>query len=246
VQLLTAVADKAAAIDRTMMPLINKWLNRYVVEKGKAFFSVDRKGLSDDVVASESLMSLLRERNVEFDRFHIQSIEQNKEKIGKTFLLPSGWRYRPQKESLEFYKKGRLRQKSSFSFHLMIGATTQCVNPKAAFSVERFKRKTRNGMSFSNAFVAFLDAGKIRSKGPLVFRSFGPHEKFWPYGAQGYMQVNEFLKKQKLLEYERSGRGVVSLGKNGEILWVVGMRISDRFKITPQTKEILKISCKNG
>jgi tRNA(Ile)-lysidine synthase len=245
VQLLTAVADKAAAIDRIMKPLINKWLNRYVVKSETAFFSVHQKGLGDGVIASESLMSLLRERNVEFDRFHIESIDENKLKIGKTFLLRSGWKYRPLKETLEFFKKEKSGQNRSFSHCLTVGATTRCGNPAVAFTVKRLTRTTDGAISFSDPQIAFLDAGKIKGKGQLVFRSFTPHEKFWPYGANGYTEINEFLKKQKLLKYERMQRGIVSL-RNGEILWVIGMRISDKFKITPQTKEILKISYEAG
>jgi tRNA(Ile)-lysidine synthase len=112
--------------------------------------------------------------------------------------------------------------------------------------VEKFRRTALTAISFSDPMIAFLDAQKMEGKGPMVFRSVLPHEKFWPYGAGGHVEVNEFLKKQKLLKYERMRRGVVSLGKNKEILWVVGMRISNRFKITPQTKEILKISYEPG
>lgn len=250
VQLLIAVADRAAGIEKIMKRLINKWVDRYVVDKRKSFFIVDKKGLRDDIAASESLMSLLRERSVEFDRFHVESIVENKDAAGKTFLLPSGWRYRPQKGTIEFYKEDRKKGTSSFSHRLTIGATTRCRNPRAAVTVERLKMTAMNEMSFDDPLVAFLDAGKIKGKGPLVFRSVSPYEKFLPYGSScgesGYRKIDEFLKKQKLLKSERMHRGVVSLRKKGEILWVVGLRISDRFKITPQTREIFKISYEPG
>ena len=245
IQLLTAVADKAAETNRIMKPMINKWLNRYVVKREKTFFSVDTKGFHDIIIATESIMSLLRDRRVEFDRFHVESIVNNKNKIGKNFLLPSGWSYRPLRETLEFLKKEKKKQKSSFSYDLTIGATTRCRNPKEVFSLEKFKKTGTTPLSFSDPMITFLDAQKIKGKGPLVFRSVIRHEKFWPFGASGYMDVNAFLKKHKVFKYERMSKGVVSL-KDKEILWVVGMRTSERFKITPQTKEILKISCKTG
>jgi tRNA(Ile)-lysidine synthase len=241
VQLLSSIAENAAAVDRIMRPLVNKWINRHVMEKGRDYFSVDKKGLKDAAVAEEAIMSLLRERGVEFDRFHVESIGENREENGKTFLLPSGWRYRPGKEIIEFYKGDKKGTKSSFSYHLAVGATTRCGSQKAVFSTEKLKRTSNQEMSYADLNVAFLDAGKLKGKGPMVFRSFSPDEKFRPYGAAGYTKINEFLKKQKVLQCERGRKGVISL-KNGEILWIVGMRISENFKITPQTREVLKIS----
>jgi tRNA(Ile)-lysidine synthase len=246
VQLLSVVADNAFAIDRLLKPLINKWLTTHVVKMDAHFFSANKKGWDDEVVASGSIMSLLRERKVEFDRFHIESLEKNRDKIGKTFLLPAGWRYRPLKETIEFYKVEKKSRETSFSHRLTIGAITRCRRPEAVFAVERLGRKTVKAVAFSNPKDAFLDVERIRGKGPLVFRSVSPHEKFWPYGSAGYVNVNEFLKKQKLLLYERLRTGVVSLGKSGEILWIVGLRVSEKFKITPQTREVLKISYKPG
>jgi tRNA(Ile)-lysidine synthase len=89
--------------------------------------------------------------------------------------------------------------------------------------------------------VAFLDADMVRDG--LAFRPAEPHEKFWPYGAKGYVGLNEFLKKQKFAKHERTGAGIVGCS-SGEIAWIVGLRIGHRFRITPKTKDILKISCK--
>jgi hypothetical protein len=142
-----------------------------------------------------------------------------------------------------FYKGENKERESSFSHVLTIGATTTCKKENRNFRVEKYKREKRGVLSFSDPMIAFLDAEKI--KGPLVFRSFDEHEKFWPYGAKGPSKVNDFLKKQKHSKFERMLTGVVS-EKKGEILWIAGLRIGHQFRITPQTREILKISCKPG
>ena len=245
VKLLATVADSAAEIDRITKPLINKWLSRYVVSTGRTFFSVDRKGMDDDVIATESIMSLLRERNVEFKREHVESIEENKDRIGKTFLLPGGWKYRPLKASIDFHGNTKSEKCRSYAYFLNKQGITWCSNPEAVFRVKRFKKKAGSKTQFSNSNVAFFDGQKTTRKGKLVFRSAFKHEKFWPYGTSGYTEINEFLKKQKLLKDERMRRGVISLG-NKEVLWVVGLRTSEKYKITPQTKVILKISYEPG
>jgi tRNA(Ile)-lysidine synthase len=243
IRLLAGIAENAGSIEKTIDGIINKWTTSYVVEKGKAYFSVNKKGFSDASIASEAVMSLLRERGVEFDRAHIESIAENKDKNGKTFLLPSAWQYRCWAKTVDFYKKGKVESHGSFSCFLKRGAVTPCKRQKCAFIVEKYPFKSMAALSFSDPMKAFLDAEAV--KGILVFRSFEPHEKFWPYGAKGYAEMSEFLKKQKRCKHEREHMGVVSM-KNGEIVWIVGLRIGHRFRITPHTREILKISCKIG
>jgi tRNA(Ile)-lysidine synthase len=243
VRLLAAIAENATSIEKILNGIINKWRTSYVVEKGKACFSMSKKGFSEHSIGIESIMSLLRERGVEFDRFHIESIAANKDKNGKTFLLPSQWRYRCGRTTIDFYKKGRKESNGSYSYVLKREAVTPCKRQRCTFTVGKYPFKGMTALSFSDPMNAFLDAEAV--KGILVFRSFEPHEKFWPYGAKGYAEMNEFLKKQKRCKHEREHTGVVSM-KNGEIVWIVGLRIGHRFRITPHTREILKISCKIG
>jgi len=237
VRLLVRVAEKALATETVMETILNKWKNSYVVQSGQDSFTVNKKGLFNSCLWDEGISSLLRENKVGPKRIHIESIIVNRNKNGKTFLLPSGWRYRVGRQTIEFFH--RENGIGLFSQNLAMGGTTRNNEQGYAITVEKQSRQARTAISFSDPMTALIDAEKV--DGPLFFRSITPHEKFWPFGWKRQTDVADFLKKQKYTRHERKHIGVVSM-KNGEILWIVGLRIGHRFRILPQTREFIKIS----
>jgi tRNA(Ile)-lysidine synthase len=85
--------------------------------------------------------------------------------------------------------------------------------------------------------LAQLDADQL--KFPLVWRKWQAGDYFVPLGMQQEKKLSDFLIDLKTPFNAKADITVVESG--GEIVWVVGYRISERYKVTPDTERILVI-----
>ena len=83
--------------------------------------------------------------------------------------------------------------------------------------------------------VAQLDFVKIHF--PLTLRHWHHGDRFHPLGMKGSKLLSDFFVDQKFTEFQKRNAWLL-LSANGDILWVVGYRIDDRFKVTDSTKTI--------
>jgi tRNA(Ile)-lysidine synthase len=87
--------------------------------------------------------------------------------------------------------------------------------------------------------VALLDADLLRW--PLSLRRWKDGDKFVPLGMTGSKKVSDYLIDTKISVPEKQRQFVLVNGPDGEIVWLTGRRVDDRFKITPTTENVLKI-----
>jgi len=92
----------------------------------------------------------------------------------------------------------------------------------------------------SSSDVACLDFDRIRF--PLKLRRWLFGDRFIPLGMSGKKKVSDFLVDNKISITDKEGIWVLMCGH--DIVWVVGHRIDDRYKITPRTKKVFKIELK--
>lgn len=74
---------------------------------------------------------------------------------------------------------------------------------------------------------------------PLTIRKWQKGDAFYPIGLNGKKKLSKFFKDEKLSLIEKENTWL--LCSNNEIVWVIGKRLDNRFKVSKTTSAILKI-----
>ena len=85
---------------------------------------------------------------------------------------------------------------------------------------------------------ATFDQSKIQF--PLTLRPIREGDMFCPFGMKGHRLVSDFLTDCKYSVLEKR-RQLVVTDATGTILWLVGLRTDNRFRVTDQTTTILRL-----
>lgn len=87
-----------------------------------------------------------------------------------------------------------------------------------------------------------LDAEKV--KFPLIYRRTETGDRFQPFGMKGSKLVSDYLTDRKRNYLQKLEQHVIT-HRDGDIIWLVGERTSEKTKITEQTQTILEIEIKD-
>ncbi|MBI2280014.1 MAG: tRNA lysidine(34) synthetase TilS [Bacteroidetes bacterium] len=118
----------------------------------------------------------------------------------------------------------KLEDFSSLPFHL----TAKFVSKDSLKAIKKDKN------------FAYLNAAKINF--PLRIKKWQKGDKFKPFGMKGIKKLSDFFIDEKLSLFEKENVWLLTL--NNKIVWVVGYRIDDDFKLTEKTKQVLQLEIK--
>lgn len=92
-------------------------------------------------------------------------------------------------------------------------------------------------LDFNDNVYAYLDLEKLRF--PLLVRSRREGDRYRPLGSPGKKKLKEIMRAKHIPLSQRKSQPLFLSGK--EIVWVLGLPVSEKYKISHQTKRIFVI-----
>lgn len=150
--------------------------------------------------------------------------------VGKGVVLKNGEKVFRERDAVIFTKSSRFGP-AEISFQ--IGETVEVdqyhLSIQPIFSDH--KRFT------SDPDIEYIDSSSVGTSWTL--RPWKKGDWFIPLGVRGKQKVSDFLINNKVPRYKKDD--VLILETNDTIVWVCGMRLDDRFKITNKTRSVLEL-----
>lgn len=181
-----------------------------------------------------------------FEMKHIYDIIYfQKGNTGKSIDLPNGIKainiYGDIKLELNVLKKEKISFKST---KINISELSK-LDGKIILDIDKFKYNiafqvidSEKNIKFnSNNLIKYFDYDKIKHN--IIIRNRLEGDKIVPIGMSGTKKVKDIFINAKIPKNERDYIPIVTF--DDEIAWVVGIKVSDSFKVTKDSKNILKI-----
>lgn len=88
--------------------------------------------------------------------------------------------------------------------------------------------------------LIYLDSEKLNF--PLKIRKWRDGDSFQPFGLEGKKKVSKYFKDEKISLIEKDK--IWLLFSDDKIVWIIGHRMDNHFRVDPNTRKILKITVK--
>lgn len=197
-------------------------LNAYREEHLKQFSNYKSVELTEVLVRHPQLLFELLEP---FGHFQVNQIISAKDESGKHFISESHTLY---------LDRGRLLIiENSEEQNVYETLSENCVNADSEYLHFESLEQLPSGFDFK-ASIAVFDQDKLHF--PLTLRNWKKGDSFQPFGMKGRKKVSDYLIDIKVPLPLKSK--VLVLTSNDDIIWLVGHRSDDRFKVSSETKKI--------
>ena len=157
---------------------------------------------------------------------------------GKQFFSPTH-RLVKDRDALLIQKSGNEEREQTQQFKIK---KSQTVLKTEMFELQfRILRAVKHELPTSN-FIATVDLEKLEF--PLEIRKWQQGDAFYPLGMKGKKKLSDFFIDKKLSLYQKENTWLLTSAN--KIVWVIGLRPDDRFRITDKTKKVYRIELRTS
>lgn len=223
---------------------INSFVEKQVWQLSVEAVKLDGKALR---IATKTISKLDRSflsiflKSVIENRFNIELSSENiyalvelvNSQVGRVVHLKENIIAAKERNELIIGRKPSVKSEKAFH-NIKVGQTLN-VGGKI-ISINEVNRKLFKFTS--NKSVEFISADGLSNV--FEIRRWKDGDKFQPIGMKGTKKISDFLADQKISSSRKKEHLVLT--NSGKIVWVIGLRIDERFKVISTTKKILKLT----
>ena len=176
------------------------------------------------------------------ESIHVKSVKELaiNGRTGAQIHLPENLRAEKSYNTLSIYCRDDQEVCSDFEAELKIPGKV-CFDEEGFSITASLEETAGNSARYSkvpnSSYEQFFDYDKL--KGGIYIRNRKNGDIFKPYGAKGSKKLKEYFIDNKIPRHLRDRIPLIAQGSN--IVWIIGYKISDKFKVTENTKNVLKL-----
>jgi len=156
-----------------------------------------------------------------------------KKQKGRSIALSKGLTAYRESKKILISKKKKFAEKE---IEITVGKSKKIYG--GLISINKFLLK--NAKKNNNKSVEYISGDDIHGK--FILRTWKDGDRFYPIGMKGSKKVSNFLTEQGIPSYKKKEQLVLT--NSGKIVWVVGLRLDDMFKLKDNSKKVFKLCWK--
>ncbi len=208
---------------------------------GERRVTLDKKAfLEHEAIISRIIRYALLEVNnnlYNFEKVHVYSIiELQKHETGKTVMLPQNIVVENCYGSIHIYINVKATEVNDNEYFLNINENN-VIYPLNKIVKLKIEPKGKFVEVKGNDCIKYFDYDKTLE--PITIRHRKEGDRFTPLGMKGSKKLKDLFMDLKIPKSKRNEIPLICFGD--DIGWVVGYRVSEKFKVSKDTQNILQI-----
>ena len=118
----------------------------------------------------------------------------------------------------------------------------EAIDDDATPQPPRLQQQIVSAIGQTGPDIAYFDADLLQH--PLLVRPVRKGDTFVPYGMNGQRLVSDYLTDHKVNRLDKARQMVLTCGD--DIIWLIGHRSDNRYRVTSATRKILRVSVFRG
>ncbi|MGH4121937.1 MAG: tRNA lysidine(34) synthetase TilS [Clostridium sp.] len=172
-----------------------------------------------------------------FEKIHIWNIiELQKHDTGKTTMLPQDIVVDNCYGDIHIHIHKKVTEVNNKECYLKVNEKNFIQSLNGVIEIDVISKLGFTEVK-GNDYIVYFDYDKIAQ--PITFRYRKQGDKFIPLGMAGNKKLKDLFMDLKIPKDKRNEIPLICFGP--DIAWVVGYRISEKFKVSKNTKNILQI-----